>query len=251
VCSLGDDADRTSPGARQNATQAGLFEIGFGEAFDFSKVFGDRSASASGIARQCRTETLLRQRRGDVDAQSVMRILSDHSDGTDPSEPFVEDVGGPISVCLHRTDGPTGGTSAASLVADLCSDDSRLPVYWCGMYSPCMTLYMPVFLEGDLPPALSIGNEQASEDSPWWAFHNITQSGLAEGAERRREIRSAWAPLQDELTESAYEMARRGRDLIDGGWPKQASTLLSGYMHENFVRMMEAARTLERTAVAR
>ena len=246
VCTLGGPADRVSEHAKKHAAEAGLFTPDSGEEFSFSGVFADRGNSAGGINRQCRTETLLGQHAGSVDAQTVMRVLSDHSAGTDPAEPFVEDVAGQISVCLHRTEGETHGTSAASLVADLCATDERLPVFWCGMYSPCMTLFLPVFIEGDLPAALAIGGETMSDDSPWWKFYRITHSGLTGGPERRAEIRLAWAPLQRELMESAIEMARRGRDLIDGGKPGQASALLSGYMSENFGRAMEIAASLER-----
>lgn len=251
VCTLGAPADRVSPGARRRATEAGLFETGSGEPFSFAGVFADSGQSASGIARQCRTETLMGKHSGRVDAQTVMRILSDHSSGADPSEPLVEDVAGQLSVCLHRTEGDTPGASAASLVADLCATTDRLPVYWCGMYSPCMTLFLPVFIEGDLPPALAIGGEKPVSGSPWWSFYRITHSGLSGGAGRRAEIRSAWAPLQRELMESAYEMARRGRELIDGGKPGQASALLSGYMSESFGRAMEIAASLERQAAVR
>jgi secernin len=244
VCTLGGPADRVSPGAKRHATEAGLFEMGFGDDFNFSNVFADRADSTSGIARQCRTETLINQRSGNVDVRTVMKVLSDHSDGANPGEPFVEDVNGQVSVCLHRTEGDAKGTSAATIVADLCATGERLPLYWCGLYSPCMTLYLPVFVEGELPKALSLGGETPSDDSPWWQLYRITQSGLSEGASRREQIRTAWRPLQDELLESAYVMAARGRELLDANKPEQAKSLLSGYMSESFVRAMEIARSL-------
>ncbi len=248
VCRLGGPKDRVSPGASKRASEAGLAQSDDAGGFSFSGAFADLEQSASGIARQCRTETLMGQNSGDMDARTVMRILSDHSDGVDPAEPFVDDVAGQLSVCLHRTESETPGVSAASLVADLCATGERLPVFWCGMYSPCMTLFLPTFIEGDLPPALAVGDAAPSSDSPWWTFYRLTQSGIAEGPERRAEIRAAWAPLQRELMESAYEMAIRGRDLIEGARPEQASALLSGYMHENFSRTMEIARSLDRQA---
>ncbi len=247
VCTLGLPDDRVSTGAKRRATGLGLFEMGFGEPFSFSGAFADREESASGVTRQCRTETLLQQDGGQIDPQTVMRVLSDHSDGTDPSEPLVTDVNGQLSVCLHRTEVDSPGVSAASLVADLCADGERLPVYWCGMYSPCMTLFLPVFIEGDLPPDLAIGDRRPSDDSPWWMCYRLAQSGIAQGSERRTEIREAWKPLQRELMESAYEMAVRGRELVADDRPDSARDLLSGYMHENFVRMIEIGTSLEKT----
>lgn len=245
VCTLGGADDRVSPTATRNAVEAGLFSDGSGQEFSFSGAFADIEASTGGIARQCRTETLMNKHAGQVDPKTVMRILSDHSDGSNPSEPFVEDVSGQLSVCLHRTEGIEHGVSAATLVADLCATGERLPVYWCGLYSPCMTLYLPTFIEGDLPTALGRGEEQPSPDSPWWNFYRLTHSGIKEGAERRAEIRAAWAPLQAELMESAYEMAQRGKGLVEGGAPEDANELLTGYMQQNFARMMEIAYALE------
>jgi dipeptidase len=251
VCKIGGDADRVSPDAAQRATGAELFEMGFGDSFVFADAFADRAASTSGIARQCRSEALLGAHDGRVDARTVMRVLSDHSDGSNPSEPFVEDVRGSVSICLHRDDPVNPGSSAASLVADLCADGSRLPVYWCGMYSPCMTLYMPVFIEGALPPRLAIGGKEPSDDSPWWAFYRLAQSGLREGKGRREQIRDAWRPLQLELMESAYEMAVIGRELVAEGRTADARKLLTGYMSQNFTRMTAIARALsERVATA-
>lgn len=248
VCSLGGPSDRVSPKAKKRATELGLFEMGFGEPFSFSKTFSDPEAAKSGVIRQCRTETLLSQHEGQIDPQTVMKVLSDHSDGEDSSEPFVENVNDQLSVCLHRTEGDAGGVSAASLVADLCATGERLPVYWCGMYSPCMTMFLPTFIEGDLPPALSIGDATPSDDSPWWMFYRLTHSAVKDGVEREHEIKAAWKPLQVELMESAYHMATRGRELIANGRPDGARDLLSGYMHENFVRMMEIGVSLERQA---
>lgn len=245
VCTLGGADDRVSGSAQLNATSAGLFSAGSSEDFSFSGTFADIGASAGGIARQCRTETLMNRHAGRVDTPTVMKILSDHSSGDDPTEPFVDDVSGQLSVCLHRTEGEQRGVSAASLVADLCATGKRLPVYWCGMYSPCMTLFLPTFIEGDVPAALAIGDGVPSDDSPWWKFYRLTQSGIAGGAERRTEIRAGWAPLQAELMESAYEMARSGKELHDAGREADAARLLTGYMNENFDRMADIARSLE------
>ena len=250
VCSLGTDADRVSPGAKRRATQAGLFEMGFGEGFVFAEAFADRSASSSGIARQCRSSGLLGVHNGEIDAPTLMRTLADHSDGSNPDEPFVEDVTGDVSVCLHSDEANSWGTSAASLVADLCADGSRLPVYWCGLYSPCMTLFLPVFIEGELPAGQSIGGEKPSADSPWWTFHDIAMAAMADGPERRAAVRAAWKPLQAELLESAYEVAAKGGEMVASGRADEASRLTTSYMAENFDRMMDKACALAGQAVA-
>ncbi len=241
---LRSDADRVSQGAKAHATREGLFEMGFGDDFQFATAFADIDASESGIARQCRSETLLGKRAGGIDASTMMSVLSDHSDGSAPDEPFVEDVGGPVSLCVHRAGVESPGTTAASLVADLSADGARLPVYWCGLYSPCMTLFFPVFIEAELAAVLAIGDAQPSADSPWWLFHDLTHEELRDGPERRAEIRQGWAPLQRELLESAYDVAARGRVLMDDDREAEASSLLNEYMDGNVTSMLDTARSL-------
>ena len=244
VGQIGGTADRVSPGVESQATRLGLFEMGFGEGFDFARVFADVGASTSGIARQCRSETMLRAGAGQLDVRSLMQVLTDHSDGDVPGEPHVVDVAGDVSICLHRTAGESNGASTASLVADLCATGERLPVYWCGMYSPCMTVFMPMFIEGDLPASLAIGGQTPSSDSPWWDFFRLTHYGLQAGAGARAVIRSELSVLQAELFESAYEIAGKGRDLVADGAGGATSDLLTSYMAENAERGISKVQSL-------
>ena len=240
---LGNDADRVSESAPRFAESMGLWDSAVGSPFTFIGAFGDSGAAASGIARQCRSETLLGQRNGGIDVRTMMSVISDHSSGENPGEPFVEDVEGDVSLCVHRR-GPNPASTAASVVADLCADGSRLPVYWCGMYSPCMTLFQPIFIDGRLPGVLAIGGEAPSPDSPWWLFNRLTNDGLRAGPERRAEIRATWRPLQEELLESAYDIAERAAELKADGEAAKASIMLGLYMAENTRRMLETARGL-------
>ena len=246
VGTLGSDADHVSGTASSTATDLGLHDPVAGQPFRFAEAFADRDRSASGIARQRRSAALLRKHEDRIDARTMMRILSDHSDGTRPDEPFVEDPRGSVSICVHREVHARPGATAASLVADLCADASRLPVYWCGLSSPCMTLFYPVFIQGDLPQALGIGGETPSDDSPWWTFRRLALSGLRGGHERRAEIRAAWSGLQEELFDSASQTASRGREMLDTGRGREVRRMLTEYMEQTVARMLHRARVLER-----
>lgn len=246
---LGKDVHRMSDGAKSTATQHGLFEMGFGESFDFANAFADPANSASGTARQCRSDAMIGAVSGAVDARSMMQVLTDHSDGSNPSEPHVVDVAGDTSICVHRHEGESRGASTASLVADLDATGTRLPIYWTGMYSPCMTVFMPMFIEGMLPADLAIGGEKESTDSPWWDFYRLTHSGLRAGAERRSEIRGELSGLQEEFFQSAPDMAITARGMIQDGDVSRAEALLTGYMQENFDRVISKVRSLAKVGV--
>ncbi len=242
VGQIGKDADRVSPGAKTQATRHGLFEMGFGDSFAF-KAFADPANSASGLARQCRSEAMLAGGAGKLDVRSMIGVLTDHSDGENPDEAQVVDVAGDVSICLHRRSGEMGA-STASLVADLCATGERLPIYWTGLYSPCMTVFLPNFLEGELPSSLGIGEESTSSDSPWWDFYRLTQHGLKAGADARAAIRSELSVLQDDLFDSAYDIAKEARQLIATGDKDAASELLTKYMAENAQRVISKVKSM-------
>lgn len=240
---LGADAEDISPGAESQAILQGLHDPEGDGLFTFAGAYSDTAAARSGIDRQSRSSALLSARAGRIDAETMMRTLGDHGSPAASTEAFQPIPDERRGICTHPVE-QDGGTTAASLVADLCADGSRLPVYWCGLYSPCMTLWNPVFVEGELPSTLGVGGETPSDESPWWMFHRLTGHGLRGGPEATGAIRLAWAPLQAELLASAYAFARDGRALIDAGKPGAASELLTEYMAENTSRMLATARGL-------
>ncbi|NQW16495.1 MAG: C69 family dipeptidase [Chloroflexi bacterium] len=241
ISNVGSIRSNWSSISRPNAALNG------GTPVDWGNEVADWDGSESGTNRQCRSSALLNDRSGTVDVKTMISVLSDHlldeSPATQP-DPYPGDQRG---ICTHTAPGGAPSTTAASVVADLCSDGSRLPIYWCNLYSPCMGLYFPVLMEGQLPPALAIGGKIPSSDSPWWTFHELTQSGLAQGRNRVEEIRAAWAPLQADLFGLADGLAIEAAGLVASGQHAQASEQLTTFMAESVDRMMAIARNLSTT----
>jgi secernin len=199
---------------------------------DFGGSYADpTSLQGSGAIRRARSCALLERPSQPLAAPDLMAILSDHGDAASaiPEEP---------SICMHSLPDGTRGNTAASLVADLCADGSRLPVYWCSFYSPCLGLFLPIFLEGALPSVLSVGGQTPSAESPWWGFHRLSQLARCEPDSRMGWVRSRWQPLQASLLASAYPLAQKAKKLLDGGEEATARRLLSDYMAENTRQML-------------
>jgi len=245
VYSLGTDWDRISPNAEATAVDGGWCEANSGR-FDFTRAYGELPASRLGRSpqRRARSCAVLARSARSVDVSTMIGILRDHSDGTDPDEDLRTEISPTRSICTHYSDGVKSNT-VASLVADLCSDGSRVPVYWCSLYAPCMSVFLPMFLEGEIPQELAIGGEDSSDDSPWWVFRNIehkVRRGDDFDAQVVGQIRARWTDLQDELLRTAYDRASRAGTLIDEGEEGQLSRMLAEYMRENYDRSMEIAR---------
>jgi dipeptidase len=172
----------------------------------------------------------------------MMALLSDHSDGSKPDEPFQTEITGGTSICIHHDDKGQGGNTAASLVAHLCDDGSRLPIYWCSFYSPCLAVFLPMFIEGKLPEVLAIGDETLSDDSPWWLFRQLSLKLRLEEPELIPTVQAKWQELQTQLFTTAYEIAKEGKFLIERGCENTANQLLTRYMAENVDTMLGTVR---------
>jgi len=245
VYSVETDWDRLSPEAETFATGQGWWAEGT-ERFDFARAYRYRSdmLAGTGTQRRARSCAVLSREARQIDSKTMMGLLSDHSDAATPDEPFRTEVSSRGGICFHfDPEKPQqSGNTAASLVADLCGDGSRLPVYWCSFYSPCLGLFLPLFVEGNLPSFLTAGSEQTEEESAWWQFHRLAHAVAQEPEARVPLVRKPWAALQESLLESAYPVACEGRRLIDDGKTEEAECLLTEYMASNVAAMRAQLR---------
>lgn len=254
VYSIGTDWDRLSPNAEGNAIDQGWWERGRGR-FDFAAALTRAKhrpdGADSGSRRRARSCAVLRQQAGRIDAAMMMALLGDHSDGTHPDEPFRTDLDYRGGICIHGSEDGTGGNTAASLVADLCADGSRLPVYWCSFYSPCLGVFLPMFIEGTLPAVLANGGAEPSDDSPWWLFHRLSRAVRAEPAVRVPMVRLRWGQLQSRLFDTASSAAHEGKRLIDEGQQDAAAAMLTEYVGENVSVALRTAAEMLRLFLGR
>ena len=229
VYSVEEDYVRLSPDCRQIAEEQGWWDAGT-ESFSFAGAFSKASNrnEGSGAMRRARSCAVLNMKKGDIEARTMMDLLSDHSDGNYPDEPFKKDQGSKGGICVHTDE----GVSAASLVADLCSDGSRLPIYWCSFYSPCLGVFFPIFIEGTLPEVLGVGESQESWRSPWWRFHKLAHLAAEDPEERIPALRQEWSGIQQQFFETAPLAARIGRELLDKD-QDEAEAYLTEFMEES------------------
>jgi secernin len=249
VYSVETNLHRLSAGAESSAISNGHWKSD--RPFNFADAWSDADrSSGSGYTRRCRSGALLDGQSPGIDARSMMATLGDHSDNPDDA-PRAE-MWDATSICIHWKEEGEGGNTAASLVADLCSDGSRLPVYWCSFYSPCLGVFFPVFIEGLLPQALSIGNQTPDDASPWWTFYQLAIAARRAGPNGVAAVRSKWADLQESFFATAYQVANDAAKLTNAERCADAVQLTTSYMQQNADRVLETARSLivELTPVA-
>lgn len=248
VYSVETDWQRISPNAESQALAQGWWSPGQTNGagrFNFADAYTVSSRSeGSGAMRRARSCAVLSLRTGAIDAHTMMAILSDHSDGQSPQEDWQTAVRSGTGICRHPEANGEGGCTAASLVAELCADGSRLPIYWCSLYSPCLSLFLPIFIEGELPTVLTLGDAAPSDGSPWWLFHKLNHLVLKSGLAAAEQVRARWQPMQDELFAGAHELAHQAKDLIDDGHAAEATARLTQSMAFNAARMIATVKEL-------
>lgn len=246
--SIGTDWDQLSPECESVAITNGWWSASRGR-FDFKKAFENPSpvpfegyipTGEHRLRRQQELLELLTARAGDKpQVVDVMTHLRDHSlpgaGAASPEWPWSSSAEKCATICRHSDT----SQSTASMVAEIGSSGC-LCVCWCCLYSPCTSVYFPVFPSGELPAVLALGSATESENSPWWLFRKVERLiSTAPSPDSRLQlidkVQKHWVGLQDRLVEST-------RRLFDHGPP--STTTLNQHMEESLVVVMDVARKL-------
>ncbi len=195
---------------------------------------------SDGRLRRAR-EMLLRE-NGRVDVATMQAALRDHMDGgpallpgaTPEEERF-------FTICSHNF---VMGPTTASLVAPLPRDRSAPWPVWISFATPCSSVFIPVYLDGPIPPALARGGREPSEDSAWWALQRLQEAAEKDPVRHTPALREAWAEFEDWIeTERARaeELAAAAQRAGDGDGAAQR---LSDFMARTVEEMLKRAEQL-------
>jgi dipeptidase len=214
LCTVRQDWDRISPGLAGRAIEAGWWP-GDGSKLDFAGAVGSGDAD-SALRRWGRATLLLGQQNGHLDADRVRRLLGDHYEGcADEVDPRRPDAG-PAPLCRH---GSANAATAASLVVSLTGAQPGLPVAWCTFGPPCLGVYFPVFLDGDLPhpfTALEGADRPASQSERLRLY-------LIQRPEHRDRVREGLGRLQARFDQESGEFAAETLPLKQQGAAEEVS----------------------------
>ena len=230
--------DRASANVREHARAQGWWD---GRApFNFAEAYAQPAhpTSFSALGRLARSRELL-ARDGRRSVREMIAALRDHYEmGEMPVITVTMESERHFSLCMHTDFSAT----TASMVAEIPAPDSGLtPVMWISMAAPCTGIFMPLYVEGTVPAALTIGTMEPAADSPWWRMQAI-QDLIARAPERLAPI--VWRrlrPLEAEMLERADTIAGQARDLS----ADRRAELLTSFMAGNAARALEAAARVE------
>jgi hypothetical protein len=190
IAVIRQDWYRLAPGLADRAIAEGLWP-GDGSKVDFVGAMCEaRLGTRSALRRWGRTTLLLEQQNGHIDTVYLRRLLADHYEGTRYE---VDPLDGPSRItplCQHAADGGGIGTAVSS-VAELSADPQQPIVWWVALGSPCVSVHLPLLLEGDLPAAFD------GEPSLLWQRTQQLHAFLGLDARRWIRVRETLSRLQE------------------------------------------------------
>lgn len=228
---IGTDWTDLSADAIEHARRSGWIERD-DERFDFAAAYRDVATAPPVVSsgRHGRTCEILAHGRGAVTSSGLRAALRDHYDGPVHRPGRTIDDERYFSVCMHAD--PVG-TTTASMVARLARDDGDILRYWGSLGSPCVSVFLPYYIDGEIPPALTHGGEHPSGDSPWWRFKHLLTCVERDFERHGPRVRAWWDEFEGRIDAEARKVETEALSLRGGGRPQDASRLLTRFMSEN------------------
>jgi secernin len=200
---LGVDWERGSADVTDFAVAQGWWGADAGPV-DFAAAYADAGSVPPNVCagRRRRAAALLAEGRGRFDVAGMRALLRDHhADGPvrHPRPPDDDDF---FTLCMHAD--PLDNTTA-SMIAPLPAEPDALRPAWVAQGSPCLAVYLPLWLDGTVPAALAAGGRDADDTSPWWKTRRLLDLVEHDLPARTPEIRDYWAPFERALDARAAE----------------------------------------------
>lgn len=229
---IGADWDALADGTIEHAVANGWWAEDARGRFDFAAAFRDVSTAPEIVSsgRHRRTCELLAAGRGRLTPASLRAALRDHY-GTDAHRAAeTPDDERYFAVCMHAD--PVG-TTTASMVARLPDAPDDLLRYWGSLGSPCVGVFLPYYVDGELPQALGRGAAEPSPDAPWWRFKHLLTLVERDVPRRAPHARAFWDELEQVIDGEAAEVEHKALRLRRAGQHDSAARLLTRFMEAN------------------
>jgi dipeptidase len=240
---IGADWDALADGTIEHAIANGWWPEDAAGRFDFAAAYRDTSAAPEVVSRgrHRRTCELLAAPRGRLTPARLCAALRDHYGATAHRAAETPDDERYFAVCMHAD--PVG-TTTASMVARLAEDPDDLLRYWGSLGSPCVGVFLPLYVDGELPAALARGGAEPAPDAPWWRFKHLLALVEADVLRRGPHARAFWDEFEHMLEGEAAEVEHKVLRLRRAGQRDSAARLLTRFMDANVALALERLERL-------
>jgi dipeptidase len=238
---IGTDWDALAGGTIEHAIAKGWWPENAAGRFDFAAAFRDLELAPAVISsgRHRRTCELLAAAA--LTPRALRSALRDHYGAPTPRSEISLDDERYFAVCMHAD--PVG-TTTASMIARLPEYPDNLLRYWGSLGSPCVGVFLPYYVDADLPAILARGGCDATPDAPWWRFKHLLTLVEQDWPRRGQRARAFWDELEYTLDGEAAEVEAKAVRLRRAGERDAASRLLTRFMAANVGLALERLERL-------
>jgi hypothetical protein len=212
------DWDRICPGLASHAIDRGWWPAD-GSKIDFAGALRENAHDEAGVlAHWGRATLVLHEQNGHIDSLFLRRVLldQDENDSTTPS---------------------------AGFLCRLSTDPTALPLAWSALGPPGLSIYLPAFLDGDIPAGLSAGNALDSHSRLCGTTTRLGEQ-LRRNRTGRSKARDIFARLQARFDQETDEFAAEGMALKKQGALNELHRQATYFMQYNLERLETALADL-------
>lgn len=193
--------------------------------------------------RHRRARERLEAGRGRLDVAAFQALLRDHGEGggvwtggdaTPEEERF-------FTLCAHSD--PVHRTTA-SLVAALPDGRPTAWPVWVSFGTPCTGIFLPVYLDGVLPPSLARVEDAADAPAAWPRFARLADAAGRDPVRRTPALREGWAKLEAEMEAERPVVERDARAAASARDADRARDVLTDFMDRCAARALARAEEL-------
>ncbi len=187
-----------------------------------------------------RSRELLSRYSGQMDVAKMKSILRDHlGDAAWVPGPTPDDEAF-FTLCAHSA--PVH-TTTASLVTALYNH-GPIWVNWISFGTPCTGIFLPIYMDGVIPPVLAQGDSEKREDSAWWTFKALQDAAARNFPLHTPRIRERWSQWAIAIETGRQEAEREAALAEVRGRGDEASERLTKFMADTTASALETAREL-------
>ena len=104
---------------------------------------------------------------------------------------------------------------------------------------------MPLYIEGDIPKALTQAGPEFSEDSVWWLFKKLGECVATDFADHTPRVQKVWFDFESEFFDKALAIENEVKDRQgNGDGAEDAGARLTRFMQDNLDVVLSSLREL-------
>lgn len=206
------------------------------ELFDFAKAYTAPAVRQTAATPRWRRLQELIHARGELSEADCKAILRDHFDGELTEPRFGAAYGMFVTICMHAMTWDASQTTCSLLAR---WDETLGVVCRYAPSIPCCSVYLPVYMLGQLPHCMSLGGEGYDPESLWWQTERLAMAISIDEERFAPKARAALAAFEEKLAKQTAALEETAADQLKRGYGLLAKATLLDLMEDSAMELLE------------